>query len=443
MPDNEALAGSNETTPLTPGAAASPLAFFHDFADGLSRSLGLPAAPEREASERGQPIAPGAAARSVTRGVRMNIAGLNPELKKAADAAELVNVDKSFQGWLRFYRGRVARGPASYRLLTKAFFTAGDPDEVVVPERYLEAAGEVFILTAIVGWIVTVIFSPETISRNLLRDIVGYNNVCVGLDEPPARFVVVPLFTVTVYCGIRYVVLDTLRANLQLMENDVNERAALFTKIANALYAVVLLLWPGLLVITPGNSARQATFHTFIFFFMILAQYLVILANFIEAKSVHVSSKVWLGIFSVVSLLMPIFGLVDFNSYDYQYCYDHVLNGTQANTPARVQVVLQPESDPYCRQAPAIPWGLLCFCDYSWFVLLAMTTIFLPDAEPLYCDYELVQLPTQNDDDNMELHRLEVRGSGIDLRRKRRSNSITATAGGAEAAYASSTAEEP
>jgi hypothetical protein len=39
----------------------------------------------------------------------------------------------------------------------------------------------------------------------------GYNNLCVGLDEPPAAFVALPLLVLAAYFGIRYAYLDTQR----------------------------------------------------------------------------------------------------------------------------------------------------------------------------------------------------------------------------------------
>ena len=59
---------------------------------------------------------------------------------------------------------------------------------------------------------------------------------------------------------------------------------------------------------------------------------------------------------------------------------------------------------------------LLGVVDYGWFILLAMVTIFLPDAEPLYADYELVALPKIDEPSALrelsKLHALEVRDQG-------------------------------
>eukprot|EP00966_Prymnesium_polylepis_P237115 5484273-Prymnesium_polylepis.1 len=53
------------------------------------------------------------------------------------------------------------------------------------------------------------------------------------------------------YCGIRYVMLDSIRANLQKVSAQIHGWQFYFTKAANGLYAFFLLFWPMLLVVTP------------------------------------------------------------------------------------------------------------------------------------------------------------------------------------------------
>ena len=46
----------------------------------------------------------------------------------------------------------------------------------------------------------------------------------------------------------------------------------------------------------------------------------------------------------------------------------------------------------YCEQLPVVPWQLIAACDYSWFVLLGMVTLFLPPSYSIRADYKLVRL---------------------------------------------------
>ena len=109
------------------------------------------------------------------------------------------------------------RGFALWQLARREFLHGEhyNPDEMIVPELYLQGAGEAFTLTILVSWAVTLAYNPAIVERNLLKDLVGYNNVCVGFDAAPARYVAVPLFALVSFLAVRYVNLDSLRAQLQ------------------------------------------------------------------------------------------------------------------------------------------------------------------------------------------------------------------------------------
>lgn len=187
----------------------------------------------------------------------------------------------------RAYARKMMKGPATWQLLRTSVLNFGNPDEAIFPERYLESAGELFILMLVVCWAITAVYSQNIIHRNLLHDRVGYNNLCVGFDTAPARYVALPLFTLMSYCGIRYVLLDSVRANLQKGDKSIGICQYTFTKIANGIYAAFLLFWPMLLVVTPDVDPIA---HTFLFFFMIICSCLVVTANFLEAQKVSRSN---------------------------------------------------------------------------------------------------------------------------------------------------------
>eukprot|EP00966_Prymnesium_polylepis_P096652 2239363-Prymnesium_polylepis.2 len=52
--------------------------------------------------------------------------------------------DADCQSWVQFYLKRLSKGPALWQVLKSSYLNFGDPDEVVFPERFLEAAGELF-----------------------------------------------------------------------------------------------------------------------------------------------------------------------------------------------------------------------------------------------------------------------------------------------------------
>ena len=67
----------------------------------------------------------------------------------------------------------------------------------------LEAYFETFMLTMAVAWTATYMWNPTIIYQNRLRDIVGYNNLCVGFDTDPARSIVAPGFALMGYFVLR------------------------------------------------------------------------------------------------------------------------------------------------------------------------------------------------------------------------------------------------
>jgi len=289
----------------------------------------------------------------------------------------------------------LSQGPALYRLYS-AHRDSGNPDCVIVPEMYLQASGEAFVITCISAWAVTAVWNPGVIDRNPLKDLVGYNNVCVGFDEPPARFLAVPLFVVVAALGIRYAQLDTLRAKLQLRDHEykISNFRYGFTTFANNGYVFFSCLMPLLLVVTPTVSQM---FHTFGFMFIIIFCWLVIFANFFEAKVVTRESKIWLVTFSVCSVSVALIGIIDFRSYDYEKCRLDV-NRTlgiadimDVRFDSLWDTILMEEHREACEQSPGAPWWLLAIFDYGWFFLLSTVVVFLPDAPPVHVDFELVR----------------------------------------------------
>lgn len=53
--------------------------------------------------------------------------------------------------------------------------------DVMDPNIYLKAAGELLAFALVIGWIMTYIYRPEIISDNELKKRLGYNNVCVSI----------------------------------------------------------------------------------------------------------------------------------------------------------------------------------------------------------------------------------------------------------------------
>jgi len=70
------------------------------------------------------------------------------------------------------------------------------------PEWMLQMASELLVLVNLAGGIITKILHPETYSDNPLLRAFGYNNLCVGLDLPPARYVAAFGWVLLCHCAL-------------------------------------------------------------------------------------------------------------------------------------------------------------------------------------------------------------------------------------------------
>jgi hypothetical protein len=95
--------------------------------------------------------------------------------------------------------------------------------DVLDPNIYLKAAGETLGLALAIGWIFSLIFIPDVIKSNLLKDRLGYNNVCVGWDLPPASYFAMVPVAMTVYLGLRFVFVSIMKYDL-IERNCIEDR---------------------------------------------------------------------------------------------------------------------------------------------------------------------------------------------------------------------------
>merc|ERR1719247_2615989 len=89
---------------------------------------------------------------------------------------------------------------------------------------YFIAAGELLTATIIISWIISLIAQPispvdptgntTVFEDNALKRRIGYNNLCVGFDTAPAKYVASVCWVFIAYCGFRYGWLDLQRTEL-------------------------------------------------------------------------------------------------------------------------------------------------------------------------------------------------------------------------------------
>lgn len=273
-------------------------------------------------------------------------------------------------------------GPAIYQIVRSNFRKA----VVSRPELYLEASFETFLFMVACTWVTTCIWNPDVLlaskGGNRINDIFSYNNVCVGFDTSPARYVAQPLFALQSFLGVRFGNLDLLRLNLEWIAGRVDKIPFYFSATMDILFMATMLLWPMLLIITPDSGGFGLNYHFYVYVIFVVIMYLTILAQFTTAPKhlVPLISKIWVGVYGVWTLLLLLIGFVAFNSYDYARCPSDQVNVFRANgTHAE-----------YCQQDPAVPVAIMSVLDYGWFILLLFATPLLPYSPALNIPVSLV-----------------------------------------------------
>ena len=191
----------------------------------------------------------------------------------------------------------------------------------------------------------------------------------------PAAYLAQPLMCLQAYFGVRYAMLDSLRAEMQFKAEEIKLNAYRFTITINAVFGFTMLLWGMLLIVPPSGGGSALDYHFYVYVVFVVVMYLTILANFIEAPRGAVStlSAAWCAVFGVWTVALLLVGSVGFNGYDYELC-------PSANVTQLIAAGLHAQ---LCEQTPAVPVALMASLDYGWFVLLLFTTPLLPTSPPL------------------------------------------------------------
>eukprot|EP00656_Telonema_subtile_P016149 TRINITY_DN1851_c0_g1_i2.p1 TRINITY_DN1851_c0_g1~~TRINITY_DN1851_c0_g1_i2.p1 ORF type:complete len:415 (-),score=88.14 TRINITY_DN1851_c0_g1_i2:285-1529(-) len=269
--------------------------------------------------------------------------------------------------------------PAFWVILNSNRDCAKNGSDKIHPVMYLQASFEAFLFMLGLCWILTWTANPDIIDSNRIKDVFGYNNVCVGFDTTPARYFAQPLMALQGFYGIRYVTLDNLRADLGRVqagtEHDPAGLSYWFTYITNSLFACTMLLWGMLLIALP--EGRAFTYHFYIYAVFVVIMYLTIFANFLEAyiykEPISRLGAVWCVVFGVWTVLLLGVGTIGFNGYDYDKC----------PTLDRDELIANGTYETLCIQDPTIPIGLMATLDYGWFILLTLAPWLLPDSPPI------------------------------------------------------------
>lgn len=156
-------------------------------------------------------------------------------------------------------------------------------------------------------------FNSHILGDNPIVDRFGYNNLCVGWDEPPALYVA-PVFLVAIaYLAVRYAYLDQLRSNIDARSSKAQKRVQMF---GNIYFAASFVCLPLIFVITPHVNVEM---HTGLFLNLILALMLMQWGNTYEARgrgAVDAKALIYLAALSVASLGILVLASIQLVMYD-------------------------------------------------------------------------------------------------------------------------------
>lgn len=215
-------------------------------------------------------------------------------------------------------------------------------DSAIVPEDYLSASGEGLFAMMVTSWIIAYFFSYENIQKNPLKDMLGYNNVCVAWDVPPALYVAPVMFGVPLYCALRYAVTDYDRYALCAVESG-SLRAK---RIINAVYSISVCATVLIFVITPTVHANA---HTLLFCQLIFFRFVVVASAFVLVPpevEVSRSQLVFLTVYGLVSVSLLLVFMINMYISPGGWLRSH--------------------------------WIISQTVDLAWFVCLPLTTKFMP-----------------------------------------------------------------
>ena len=225
-------------------------------------------------------------------------------------------------------------------------------------------AGELFLLIVIIGWSVTLIYHPDTVKDNPILPIIGYNNVCVGLDLPPALYIIAPIYVAVAYFQLSYCQMTLKRIKMErdkavLTIEQINQWKYYFIIYSHWLFAIGTAIFSLCFVIHPWESIRG---HTRPFEFYMISRSLINISIYFE-DSLHIHRnktfkyrpelwivQTYLILLTLTSCLLPLFWEL---SISYHEAYPH--------------------------SKPLLPWEMVCALDYIWIVLVAFQASFLPD----------------------------------------------------------------
>ena len=297
-------------------------------------------------------------------------------------------------------------------------------ERIVRPKMYMSASNEVFGITLIVCWLVTLIWFPEQIWDHPARAVIGHFNPCMGWDYAPASYIAVVGCSVNVYLLWRYAFLESSRTFLTQAANPHLPRTwvssfATWSVIAHALSSNFwLLLW---LIGPPGGKNGNWWVHTALFMAFAFTGMLQSVGNYLEvrygprAHKIKWSHTIFIYTYAAATTYIALM-------------YFLALLGYTINENCRLSLVrdsgMSPEDASYANcggtnesifklvtaegKPSVLSTVLTQLADVVWMVCMAMVGQFTPEDTPLKIEIKL----DETEDEQPMLPEKETRSDG-------------------------------
>tara|TARA_B110000046_G_scaffold72635_1_gene80390 strand:- start:2513 stop:3382 length:870 start_codon:yes stop_codon:yes gene_type:complete len=227
------------------------------------------------------------------------------------------------------------------------------PDAVVQvePHLYLGAAAESMFLTLAISWLISLGYQWDYIRNNSILSMNGYNNVCVGWDNPPARHIAASLYPFVIFFQCRFTATIAIFYARRFKTRPLSVAAA---QLFNICYVAALAVSSNIFVVRPADCATCVRPHT-LFFIGVPSMFLPV--NVLYYATNHLSrwQRVFLAYFIAASIGFVACLAINVANFDPN--------------------VVGPKN--------TVPPGLTAFFDFSWFALLGLNSSFLPHASDL------------------------------------------------------------
>jgi hypothetical protein len=111
-----------------------------------------------------------------------------------------------------------------------------------------------FIAIVLVGFLVTRIFSEHAIHHNTLKDLWGYNNICVFFDHAPATYILPTLYSINLLFISLYFVSSWLRCRSECQANRISKRGFIGYTIITAYEFLSFCFFATVFAVSPDEN---------------------------------------------------------------------------------------------------------------------------------------------------------------------------------------------